>query len=366
MRTPWIWSVSLGRWWNVHVRLHMMFFIFVAFALYVISQGISEFPIEKQLRLRWLCVGIPLTFFVSVLLHEIAHVLIARRLGGIADEMVITPLGGLSHVRVPYEPHSELVASMAGILANATICFLTCIAIGVLYPECSLPALLRPEVSFLRMDMDDQGLYVWSSLSVLKMVFWVNWSLILINLLPVFPFDGGRALHSVLIFLWPEVEAKHSHLVICRLGKVLAAVAVVVAFFYFGESTRQPPVWFALLALAIYVFFNSRREELQQIEAEQDEDSVFGYDFSQGYTSLERSTGHETGKQESKELGLIGTWLERRREVQRNREVEQEAEDERRVDEVLQRLHQQGMINLSTDDKALLNRVSERYRSRQD
>jgi len=346
------------------VRLHMMFFIFVACVLYVISQGMSEFSSDDQLKLRWLCVGVPLTFFVSVLLHEIAHVLIARRLGGIADEIVITPVGGLSHVRVPYEPHSELVASMAGILANAAICFLACIALGM-DSKFALPELLRPEVSFLRMEDPNFDLG-WSPASILKMVFWVNWSLVLINLLPVFPFDGGRALHSVLTFLWPEVEAKQSHIVICRLGKVLAAVAVVFAFFHFGDSTSQPPLWFALLALGIYVFFNSRREELQMMETEQDDDTVFGYDFSQGYTSLERSTGQETGPQESKQFGLIGTWLERRREAQRTRETEQEAEDERRVDEVLQRLHEQGMRNLSTDDKALLNRVSERYRSRQD
>lgn len=372
MRTPWIWSVSLGRWWNVHVRLHMMFFIFAAFMLYVISR--SQPPSDWE----WLYVGVPLTFLLSVLLHEIAHVVIARRLGGLADEIVIAPLGGLSTVRVPYEPHSELVASMAGILANAAVCFLTCVMIGVYVdPTYDLVKLLQPDVSFLRFDdpstqeMGGASTYEWSPLSVLKLVFWVNWSLLLINLLPVYPFDGGRALNSVLSFLWPEVEAKQSHIVICRLGKVLAAVGVVVAFLYFRSATAvtdppQPPLWLVLLALSIYVFFNSRREELQQAETEQEEDTVFGYDFSQGYTSLERSSDDDQGRQHAKQNGLIGSWLERRRQAQEQRLLEQEAEDERRVDEVLQRLHEQGMRNLSADDKALLNRVSERYRSRQD
>ncbi len=357
MRNPWIWSVSLGRWWNVHVRVHMMFFFFATFVLYLTSQ----FPGASD----WLGAVILLTFLGSVLLHEISHVIVARRLGGIADEVVIAPLGGLSSVRVPYEPHSELVALMAGILTNAAVCFACAVSIGLSAPSFPLIELLQPSVSFLQ--PDDPVVYDLTTISILKIVFWVNWCLILVNLLPVYPFDGGRSLHAALTFLWPEVDSRQSHLFICRLGKVIAAVGGVAAILAFQRYATgpQPPLWFVLTLLSIYVYFNSRREEIQQTEVEMDDDTVFGYDFSQGYTSLERSSKVETETRPQPQPGLIRAWLERRREKQEQMELEQEADDERRVDEVLKRLHDQGMPSLSTDDKALLNRVSQRYRSRE-
>lgn len=374
MRTPWIWTVSLGRWWNVHVRLHMFFCLFAAFAVYLTS-----YPFDSP---NWLGIGCVAALFVSVLLHEIGHVVIARRMGGIADDIVIGPLGGLSAVRVPYEPQSELVALMAGTLVNIALCFVTALALAIIQSQdADLIAMLRPSVSYLGSTQE------LTTVAVLKLVFWVNWSLILVNLIPAFPFDGGRSLHAVLAFLWPEVPARQALVAVCRLGRVLAVVGLLLACFYFapGEpvvvpptgapvdgiqspNVPQPPIWFVLSLLSIYVFFSARREELQQTELDRDEDTVFGYDFSQGYTSLERSLEDDTESRidtEPPPLGMISRWLENRRQAQQQRQQDQEFEDEKHVDEILDRLHKHGMRSLSPEDKALLNRVSKRYRSRQ-
>ena len=357
MRTPWIWSVSLGRWWNLHVRLHMFFFLFVAFAIYLTSNTYFE-P-------NWLGSAFAVVLFVSVLLHEIGHVVVARRLGGVADEIVIGPLGGLNPVRVLYEPHSELVALMAGALINALVCLICGIWLAVLSPELTdLVGLLQPTASF-RQPGEPQSI-----ITVLKLVFWVNWSLIVVNLIPCFPFDGGRALNALTAFLWPELGPSQAFAAICRLGKVVALFLLVVAWIQFKPTAMddpQPPAWLTLTLLSIYIFFNSRREELQQSETEQEEETVFGYDFSQGYTSLERSLVEEDEQPPVKapQQSVFGRWLERRRETQRERERAQEVEDERRVDEVLDRLHKHGMRSLSAEDRTLLERVSQRYRGRQ-
>ena len=351
MRTSWIWSVSLGRWWNVHVRLHLFLFLFAAFAIFLSPS--SPEP-------HWLAhsrgISITVIVFVSVLLHEIAHVVIARRLGGIADEIVLGPLGGLSPIRVPYEPHSELVAIMAGTLMNAAICFVCALSLALSADGINLPEMLRPTLS---------GMQTHEPLTLeplLKLIFWINWSLILVNLLPVFPFDGGRSLHAVTAFFWHELDPRLSNATICRLGKVVAALFFVLACIRYTD----PGTWLALTLLSIYIFFYSRREEIQQAEVDHDDDTVFGYDFSQGYTSLERSLEDDGEEREStSQPGLIARWLEQRREAKRIREREQEADDERRVDEVLERLHLHGMRSLSQNDKALLDRVSKRYRSRQ-
>jgi hypothetical protein len=86
---------------------------------------------------------------------------------------------------------------------------------------------------------------------------------------------------------------------------------------------------------------------------------LFGYDFSQGYTSLERSTTrHEA------QVGPITRWIQRRRQARFQRQREVEAEEERRVDDILVRLHTHGIDSLSDEDRSLLKRVSARYRQR--
>lgn len=368
MRTPWIWSVSLGRWWNVQVGLHMFFVLFVALAFYL--SGHNSF--HPALR-----IGFPLVLFVSILIHEIAHVMVARRLGGVADEIVVGPLGGLSNARVPYEPQSELVMLMAGVLVNAAVCLMCGCVLLVSDSNLSLQRIFNP------LTIGDISAPS-GPLDVVRLVFWVNWCLVLVNLIPAFPFDGGRIVQAVLTLMWPESNMRQTRLTICRLSQIISIVLLVLAWLTMtqqgpdrlglGEELPLDPQvgWFSLVLLSIFVFFNARRERLQQTEVEQDEDTVFGYDFSQGYTSLERGLDEcedeeeeDAGVHRPAPLGLFGQWLENRREAQRQRLIEQERDDELRVDEILSRLHQHGMRSLSHEDRLLLERVSKRYRSRQ-
>ena len=363
MRSSWVWSISLGRWWNVRIRLHLFFFFFAVFVIYTANQAV---PGVNQLGL--IC---PIVLFLSVLLHEIGHVFAARKLGGVADEIVLSPLGGLNPVRVPYEPHSELVAIMAGTLVNAAIC---CVCALLLFTipnlENNLGDLIADPITASYFGGQSGARGQINLASLLELTFWLNWSLILVNLIPALPFDGGRSLHAVLGFLWPELEPKQSLLTICRIGKIISVLLLFFACYYFDAnvvSQDQPPAWLALALLSIYIFFCSRREEIQQAEADRDEESVFGYDFSQGYTSLERSLEEkvEPAKKSSSLFQFYYDWMEKRRAAHEQRMREQETEDENRVDEILSRLHEGGMQSLSPDDRALLDRVSKRYRSRQ-
>lgn len=333
----------------------MLFFLFATLVIYLSGESFNA--------ASWPGLFCALTLFFSVLFHEIGHVVVARRLGGVADEIVIGPLGGLSAIRVPYEPHSELVALMAGTLVNAAICFLCALTLVITSDGgVDLVPLLQPQLAVVR-QLTELNLE-----SLLTLCFWINWCLILVNLIPVFPFDGGRSLHASLTFLWPEYDSRQSLIAICRFGKVVAALLMVLACMRYEFWPLENK--FALTLLAIFIFFCSRREEIQQAETEQDEDTEFGYDFSQGYTSLERDLEDEEESEivapSQPKLGFLGNWLENRRQAQRLRQLELEAEDEKRVDEVLARLHQSGMRSLSQADRELLNRVSQRYRSRQD
>src|SRR5262249_13178460 len=109
---------------------------------------------------------------------------------------------------------------------------------------------------------------------VLTRLFYVNWLLFLFNLIPAYPMDGGRLLQSA---LWP------------RWGYRQATLAAVIFSFIFmfaiGIFSLAVNEVFAL-ALAIFIFASARQQWI--LLETGGEESVFGYDFSQGYTSLER------------------------------------------------------------------------------
>ena len=214
MRTPWIWCVNLGRWWNVQVYLHMFFVLFLALAFFV---SFHIFPVSVRIAFMG-------TLFASVVWHEIAHVVVARRLGGVADEIVITPVGGLSAVRVPYEPQSEFVALTAGILANTAVCLVA----GILLlagdaQEVSLAELLSP---FAMGGLIPEQAF--SYLQLLRLAFWINWTMAIVNLIPAFPLDG-RTLASRIGRVDRGAAAPKSAGLAGPLGRA-AGIQIVAAF----------------------------------------------------------------------------------------------------------------------------------------
>jgi len=90
-------------------------------------------------------------------------------------------------------------------------------------------------------------------------------------------------------------------------------------------------------------------------------ESVFGYDFSQGYTSLEKD---ETKQPKPKKAGFIKRWLQARRERKEQFEAEERAADDARMDELLEKIHLQGKEALSEEERRFMDRVSARYRNR--
>jgi hypothetical protein len=113
--------------------------------------------------------------------------------------------------------------------------------------------------------------------------------------------------------------------------------------------------------LATICLFFGARQDLARLEDPDVDDDLFNYDFSQGYTSLER----RMDRPKQRAAGRVRGWLERRRRARERRRLELERDEERQVDEILARLHETGMNALSPKEKALLERVSARLRNRQ-
>lgn len=333
------WGLHLGRWFHVQVRVHATF---VAVAVFAVFLG-SAYR-EDGAAFGLLAFGI---LFASVLAHELGHAAAAARLGGNGERVLLWPLGGFQAPEVPREPQPELIATLAGPAVNLALVLAT--APLLVAAELNVLALLNPLAPTQLLSG------TWSEVAT-KLLFWCNWVLLVANLLPAFPFDGGRILR---VLLWPALDYRLAGLVTVRISKLVALGLCLLAWVSRDwETAAAIPVWVPVLLVASIVFFNAQHEGARLESADWDED-LLSYDFSQGYTSLERP---ETPRRPAL---TVRRWLESRRELRRRRQQVQELEEERQVDGILMRLHEQGLESLSPKERALLDRVSARFRNRQ-
>ena len=336
------------------MRLHLFFILFAALTLYL-----SWLHRDQQGNLIVLASFSLIALFLSVVLHEIGHLAAELHVGGYVDTIVLGPLGGLySHHRTTHHPQAELIVSLAGPAINLAA-FLVLLPAAVLLTDgASLRAFFNP---LMPVGVGTVDAALWTDL--IRVMVWINWLLFLANLLPAFPFDGGRASRAVLMMIWTDMGSSVASQMVGRAAVVVALGLLIAAFF---THSMQPmagavPIWFVLVLLSIAMFFSAKSAAVQASASELEEQhEFFGYDFSQGYTSLERSAE----RQVVREPNFLSRWLKQRKEQRHQRELQLARDDEAKADEILMRLHEQGLQSLSPADKELLERVSARYRSR--
>ena len=266
------WSLSVGRWGRVHVRVHALF---IATAIIVAFLATCQ-PAHDSVGYALASVSI---LAASVLVHEAGHCLAAARSGGNPEQIILGPLGGMLPIDVPREREAELITALAGPLANLAVMLVT------------LPLLLASDLGVAGLlnplhPTDLLGGAWWAV--ALRLTFWINGLLATVNLLPAFPLDGARMLRAL---LWPTLEPRVAGHVAVRASRFVALGLCVMAWFVSDEKLAGVvPAWVPLALLAMFLYFKSHQEAARLDEADWDED-LFAYDFSQGYTSLERSFG---------------------------------------------------------------------------
>lgn len=201
--------------------------------------GIDLFLHPSALLVWWLVAGatgnglfdaLPLVtaLFTSIVLHELGHALMARRYGIGTHDITLYLIGGVARLnRMPRSAGPELLVALAGPAVNVAIAAVLAIVIGL------------------------------SGLLGLPREFWfevlaLNVGLVLFNLLPVFPMDGGRVLRALLSGWLGRVRATE---IASSLGQILAVVggvagilagrldvAVLALFIYFAAATERSQV----------------------------------------------------------------------------------------------------------------------------
>jgi stage IV sporulation protein FB len=337
------WSVSLGRWFGIQVRLHIFFLVFAGLAI-----AFSTLPDLDLLGDGLLTLAVVL---VSVVLHEAAHAMAALRVGGKVDSIVLGPVGGLVSPRVPDEPEVQLAVAMAGPITHLMLVVAAAIALAIA-GHSNILGLMHP------LDPSSGDLVEGNPWFVLgKLTLWLNWVLMLLNLLPAYPFDGGPILRSM---LWPAVGRRTARIITGRAGMVVAILICAVAFLpNTGDLDSIVLTRLALVMLGIFLFF-SARQDLASGSSEELFDEAAGYRVSEdGLDLLDAS-----GVIEEDDDAVLVEHQRRPSESRKQDRRAQESYEDARVDDILARLHQSSLNDLSREELEVLKRASERYKQR--
>lgn len=224
---------------GVAVRLHGSF-LFLAALLVLMAMAAGGTAGDVASRL-----AAPFFLFCTVILHEIAHALVAVRLQVPVVDIVLTPLGGAARLHGTIEdPTKEIFIAAAGPFCNLV---LAALSFFVMLP---LDEVSRYDIIAV-FELDNAGrplLGWWASL-----FFTFNLLLGVLNLVPAFPMDGGRILRGMLARRSGLLQATRAA---CRLGIVLAVGMILAPFL-----NSAPWTW-TLPFVGIFLIWSGLRERL--------------------------------------------------------------------------------------------------------
>lgn len=172
-----------------------------------------------------------LALFACVVAHEFGHALMARRFGIRTPDITLLPIGGLARLeRMPEKPAQEIAVAVAGPLVNVVIWAVLSLILGAGGAAFSLETL------------EDPGQGFFARLAA------VNLLLVLFNMIPAFPMDGGRVLRAALAIPFGRERATN---LAARAGQVIA-----ILFGFWGLTGGNP----LLVLIAVFIFMAAAAE----------------------------------------------------------------------------------------------------------
>jgi Zn-dependent protease/CBS domain-containing protein len=218
------WSFPIGRIAGSEVRVHVTFFLLLAWIAVVHYQiGGAQAAIGGLIFI--------LAIFACVVAHEFGHALAARRYGIRTPDITLLPIGGLARLeRMPEKPSEEIVVALAGPAVNFVIAFVLIVILGARLDPEVLQQVENPTVNFV------------ARLAA------VNVFIAVFNLIPAFPMDGGRVLRALLATRYSRVRATE---IAARVGQ---GFAFLLGFL--GLIAPNP----ILIFIAIFVYLAATAE----------------------------------------------------------------------------------------------------------
>lgn len=217
------WSLTVGHVYGTAVRIHVTFLLFLAWIWVAYYQ-------RGGTGAAWEGVAFVALLFLCVLLHEFGHIFAARRYGVKTPEVTLWPFGGIARLeRIPEKPSEELVVAIAGPAVNVVIAAVLLLFLGGNVGVEHIEAIENPQVSLL------------AKLAA------ANIFLVVFNLIPAFPMDGGRVLRALLAMKMSHAQATQTA---ASIGQGLAIGLGVLGIF--GNPM--------LIIIAVFVFLAASGE----------------------------------------------------------------------------------------------------------
>jgi len=209
-------SIRLFRFKGIDVFLHWSWFLVAAYEIQTRKGSYSS--------VTWNVLEY-LALFLIVTTHEFGHALACRQVGGSANQIILWPLGGVAYVDPPPRPGATLWSIAAGPLVNVAL--IPILWIAVTLSRSAGMAATAPDL-----------------LHLLQSVFWINVGLLVFNILPIYPLDGGQILRALLWFVMGRARS-------LMVATILGLIGVVG---FIGLAIWQQSVWYG--ALAAFMLMN--------------------------------------------------------------------------------------------------------------
>ena len=180
----------IGKLFGISIRIDVSWLLIFAFVTLNLAAALSELHPEWNTVLTWgLAVLAALLFFASVLLHELAHSLVAQAQGTPVHNITLFLFGGVSNIqREPASPGAEFLMAIVGPLTSLLLGAVLTIGVGI--GSSILQAGLTDPVQAVQRLGPFSTILLWlGSINIMLGIF---------NLVPGFPLDGGRIVRSLL------------------------------------------------------------------------------------------------------------------------------------------------------------------------
>jgi Zn-dependent protease/CBS domain-containing protein len=218
------WSWKIGTLAGIELRIHVTFLLLLGWV------GASHWMLGKDVNAMLAGLGFILALFGCVLLHELGHSLAARKYGIPTRDITLLPIGGLARLeRMPEKPRQELWVALAGPGVNLVIAAALFLGLGFTHAWAPLSQLKVASGPFL------------------ERLLIANVWLVLFNLIPAFPMDGGRVLRAFLASRMEYVKAT----------QIAAGVGQGLAFVFGFIGLFSNPM---LLFIALFVWIGASQE----------------------------------------------------------------------------------------------------------
>ena len=205
-------ALKIGRVAGISIEVHWTFTLLLIWVVFLdIQRG-------GTLASSLMNITLIILLFVCVVLHELGHALTAKRMNINTKQITLLPIGGVAALeKMPEKPSEELLVALAGPAVNVVLALILLLIVPI-------KRYMAMDAAALESFFTTPG---WETLLVYLLI--ANVMLVLFNMIPAFPMDGGRVLRAILSYRMDRIQATD---IAASLGQVISVIFFVLGLLY--------------------------------------------------------------------------------------------------------------------------------------